>query len=157
AFTRLVLPPPDGAATTNRLPAPCASWSARPSGAGGSLKVLHLLAHLLDQHLELEGRLRQLGIDRLGAERVRLAMQLLHEEIESLAGRAAGAHHAAHFAYVRRQARELLRDVRLRREDRELLLQALLVGIDAGLAQARAELVDEGRVDRRNARRDALH
>jgi hypothetical protein len=53
--------------------------------------ILHLLAHLLDQHLELERGLRHLGIDRLRAQRVRFAVQLLRQEIEALAGAAARA------------------------------------------------------------------
>src|SRR5689334_10930789 len=68
------------------------SRGAGPSGLGSpsarpprSFDVLHLLAHLLDQHLELERDLRHLGVDRLGAERIGLAMQLLREEIEALA------------------------------------------------------------------------
>ena len=31
------------------------------------LDILHLLAHLLDQHLELERRMRQFGVNGLGA------------------------------------------------------------------------------------------
>src|SRR5207237_1830515 len=53
-------------------------------------KVLHLLAHLLDQHLEFERRLRQFGIPRLRAERIRFAMELLHQKVETLARAAAG-------------------------------------------------------------------
>src|SRR5664279_3070371 len=96
ARVRLVLPPPDGAAITNRVPAgvigavaaarvamrvvgwttsstfhlqiPVSHWSHRrsrlPTGPcrsvlGGLLDVLHLLAHLFDQHFYFQSRLRQ--------------------------------------------------------------------------------------------------
>src|SRR5512143_301218 len=125
--TRLVLPAPDGAASTNRHPEaggalvgdPSVVIAFPPDGAAikarrrlGSrrvivgrysrchgdsklFEVLHLLAHLLDQDLELERRLREFGIHRFRAQRVRLAVELLHEEIESLARAAPGAEHAA--------------------------------------------------------------
>ena len=48
--------------------------------------------------------LRQLGVDRLRAERVRLAVQLLREEVEPLAGAAARGEHAADFGDVRGRA-----------------------------------------------------
>ena len=54
-----------------------------------------------------------------------------------------------------RQPRELLGDVDLGREQRELLLQPVLVRIEPRLPQARAELLDVRRMDRRDARRDA--
>src|SRR5262245_106036 len=96
AATRLVLPPPDGAASTNRQPEAGGALVGVGSGAAlagapwvlgtaSLFHVLHLLAHLLDQHLELERRLRELRVHRLGPERVRLAVQFLHEEVESLA------------------------------------------------------------------------
>src|SRR5512138_442880 len=93
AATRLVLPPPDGAASTKRQPeaggALVGTGVGTALGGGAvlvavmSLDVLNLLAHLLDQHLELERRLRELGVDRLRAERVRFAVELLHEEVEA--------------------------------------------------------------------------
>src|SRR5689334_3779746 len=106
ALTMLLLPPPDGAATTNRQPdAPglrvvmvmfWRSFSASLQRVGlprsarrralralarfarppCSLEVLHLLAHLLDQHLELERDLRKLRVDGLRSQRVRLAVEL---------------------------------------------------------------------------------
>src|SRR6185369_11845397 len=120
AATRLVLPPPDGAASTNRHPdaggalvgdggaslirgAPlAASATASVSGVplSASFQILHLLAHLLDQHLHFERCLRELGVDGLRAQRVRLAVELLHQEVEALAGAAARDEHAPHFADV---------------------------------------------------------
>src|SRR6185437_7312245 len=92
ALTMLLLPPPEGAATTKRQPEAPGLWvviviggpytlaaSLPPEGAqfaawGGpallmalppSFQILHLLAHLLDQHLELQRHLRQFRVDRL--------------------------------------------------------------------------------------------
>ena len=48
-----------------------------------SLDVLYLLAHLVDDCLELEARPRRLRIARLGAQRVGLAIELLGEKIQS--------------------------------------------------------------------------
>src|SRR5512141_590371 len=87
-----------------------------------SFEVLHLLAHLFDQHLELERHLRQLRVDRFRAERIGLAMQLLREEVEPLADTAALRQHAADFADVRREPRDFLGDVDPCREQREFLL-----------------------------------
>src|SRR5450432_4443954 len=74
ARVRLVLPPPDGAAITNRFPvgvmqAPCRGFLA------ASFDILDLFPHLLDQHLEFQRRLRQLGVDGFRAQRVRFAVE----------------------------------------------------------------------------------
>src|SRR5215510_421030 len=71
----------------------------RPSNRSGSprllrattylFEVLHLLAHLLDEHLELEHRGRKLLRHRFRAEGVRLAVELLHEKVEAFPLRAA--------------------------------------------------------------------
>ena len=82
-------------------------------------------------------------------------MQFLHQEVESLACGAACHEHASNLAHVSGQARELFGDVDLGCEHRELLLEPLLVGIEARFAQTRTELVHERRVDGRNAWRDA--
>src|SRR6187549_168519 len=165
----LLLPPPEGAATTNRQPeAPGlrvvivilgllaraaleVTSARRPHSLGPrwplrgsarltprsrpSFEILHLLAHLLDQHLELERNLRQLGVDRLRAERVRFAMQLLREEVEALADVAALRQDAPDLGNVRRKPRHLLGDVDAGGEQRELLLQPLVVGLEPRLAQ----------------------
>ena len=46
------------------------------------LDVLDLLAHLLDQHLDFNAGLRNVGVNRLGTYGVGLAIQFLHQEIE---------------------------------------------------------------------------
>src|SRR5256885_15201209 len=88
-LTMLLLPPPEGAATTNRQPDAGGPWVVMVIDARCSFDVLHLLAHLLDEDLELQGDLRHLGVDRLGAQGVGLAVQLLGQEIQALAGAAA--------------------------------------------------------------------
>src|SRR4051812_4973008 len=105
AFTRLVLPAPEGATTTKRL---AGMWDQGNGVRPRSLDVLDLFPHLLDQHLELHGNARHVVGDRLGAERIGLAVQLLAEEIQALAAGAALVEHAAVFRDVGLQARDLL-------------------------------------------------
>src|SRR3990172_5992818 len=104
-----LLPAPDGAVTTKR--SPCIVFS---------LDILHLLAHPLDQELELERAIGDLAARRLGGERVRLAVELLGEKVEPLARRAAVLQRPLDFAEVRAEALELLVDVDLRPEHGEL-------------------------------------
>ena len=68
------------------------------------LNVLYLLAHLLDQHLEFDRVLRGGGRDRLRGKRVRLAVEFLHQEVQTAAHLAAFFHHPAHFGHVGFQA-----------------------------------------------------
>src|SRR5687767_10215026 len=92
AFTMLDLPAPEGAATTKRVPRVGSGlivW--RPP----SFDVLDLFAHLVDQHLQLDRRGRRARIDRLAAQRVRLAVELLQQEIEAATHRVALREHAA--------------------------------------------------------------
>src|SRR6185312_14203 len=87
-----------------------------------SFDVLDLLAHLLDEHLELDGNARHLVRHGFRAERVRLAIELLAEEIQPLSARAATVEHAAEFADVRAQARDLLVHVDARCVENDLLV-----------------------------------
>ena len=106
-------------------------------------------------HLELERRLRELGVDRLRAQRVGLAMQLLGEEIEPLAGAAAVREHARTSATcVVRRASSSATSTLVANSASSCFRRSSL-GSRLRLAQPRAELFDVGRVDRRNARRDA--
>src|SRR5688500_14853912 len=98
ARVRLVLPPPDGADTTNRPP-------------GTLFDILHLLAELLDDDLDVDGVARGLGVLRLRRQGVGLAVELLHQEIEPPADGILARQRLAHFGEVRAEARELLVDV----------------------------------------------
>src|SRR6185503_16893820 len=122
-----VLPAPEGAVMTNSRPF--------------LLKVLDLLADLLDQQLELEGAVGHRGARRLGGEGIRLPVQLLREEIQALADRAAGAQHALHLAQMGAQPVELLGDVGLRSEQRNLGSDAFIVGAAERLAQPFRDLL----------------
>src|SRR5471032_3299507 len=136
ALTRLVFPAPDGATTTKRLPR---IWTltgdsiVRSNGVPVAIllerahlfDVLHLLAHLLDEDLQLHRDARHVVRDRLRAERVRLAIELLAEEIEALAAGASLVEDAAEFRDVRHQPRELLVDVDARGVEHDLLVDAL--------------------------------
>src|SRR3954469_1958635 len=137
SFTSEVLPAPEGATTTNRLPL-------------ASLNVLHLLAHLLDEHLELHRDARHVVRDRLGTQGVGLAVQLLAEEIQALADGAALAQHAAEFRDVGVKAPDLLLHVDARGVEDDLLLDALVGGRGGRLGDARGELL----LERLHGRRD---
>src|SRR6185436_19071771 len=98
---------------------------------GVSLNVLHLLAHLVDDGLELEARPRRLGVDRFRAQRVGLPVELLSEEIEAPAGRLARADEIARSRNVRAQALELLLHVGARRQYGCLLVKTAFIEIGA--------------------------
>ena len=67
-----------------------------------SLYILDLLAHLLDQQLEVHRHLGYGDIDRFRAQRVGFAVQFLHQEIEALADGAALVEDAPELADMRR-------------------------------------------------------
>src|SRR5450631_1422064 len=144
AFTRLVLPAPEGATTTKRLPRIWTSTGdsiVRSNGVPAAILlerahlfyVLDLLAHLLDEHLQLHRDARHVVRDRLRSEGVRLAIELLAEEVQALAARAALLEDAADFRDVGDQPRELLVDVDARGVEHDLLLDALVGGRGSGL------------------------
>ena len=60
-----------------------------PIVVAGLFDVLHLLAHLLDQHLHVHRDARHLQHGGLGAQGVGLAVQLLNQEIQAFADVAA--------------------------------------------------------------------
>src|SRR5690606_6836213 len=147
ALTMLDLPAPDGAATMNRVPR-MAAWlvvvdggrvtaGRRPAGIGPpsyllaalrgrasfrSLDVLHLLADLVDQHLQFHRRAAGAAVDRLRAEGVGLAVELLQQEIQAPADRLALGEHAADLGDVAGEAVELLVHVELLQREHQLLL-----------------------------------
>src|SRR5450830_1275745 len=79
ALTRLDLPAPLGAATTNRLP----GYSIR------LFYVLYLLAHLLDQHFHVDRDVGEFQRRRFGAQRVGFTVQFLNQKVKPLADLAA--------------------------------------------------------------------
>src|SRR5690348_13477732 len=84
-----VLPPPDGAETMKSPPGARAirTISEVFIRLSSLLDILHLLAQLLDDDLDLDGVARDLGVLRLRSQRVRLAVQLLHQEVQPPADR----------------------------------------------------------------------
>src|SRR5690242_16228610 len=75
------------------------------------LKVLHLLAHLLEHALAGQRRLAQLEVVGLAGHRVDLAPQLLQQEVERAAHGPTLVEHERQLGQVRAQTRELLGDV----------------------------------------------
>jgi hypothetical protein len=51
------------------------------------LDILDLLAHLFDQHFQLNGGVRHFCIDRFRRQRIRLAVELLHHKVEAATDR----------------------------------------------------------------------
>ena len=66
---------------------------------------------------------------RLRRERVRFAVELLHQEVEAPARRLVAADHAAHLGDVTAEALELLVHVEALQQDRKLLLEALVIDL----------------------------
>src|SRR6478752_8091693 len=97
ASTSVVLPAPEGATTTKRLPEFFAL-----------LNVLDLFAHLFDEDLQLHRDARDLVRDGFRSQGVRLAVELLAEEVEPLAASTSLVEHTAIFRDVRDEARKLL-------------------------------------------------
>src|SRR5262245_6532773 len=88
----VVLPAPAGDERINSMPrrpmpGPLDTASSRPS----SLNVLDLLTHLIDDGLQLQAGPCRLRIAGFGAQRVRLAIELLRQKIEPSPGRLLGA------------------------------------------------------------------
>ena len=73
--------------------------------------VLHLLAHLFDQHFHVHADARELQRCRLGAQRVGLAVQFLDQKVQAFADFAALLEQALDFIDMRLQARDLFSHV----------------------------------------------
>src|SRR6056297_4259089 len=110
ARTSVVLPAPDGAAMTMSLP-------LGPGRAMVLLDVLDLLAHLLDEHLQLHRGPRGLGIAGFRAEGVGLAIELLPQEVQPPAHRLVAPERAAQRLDVAIEPVELLLHVHLLGDD----------------------------------------
>src|SRR4051794_11128314 len=93
--------------------------------ASASLDVLHLLAKPLELDLHADDELRNSGILGFGAERIRLAYHFLQKEVEPPAHGLAGARHehALDLIEVAAQPRELLGEIALVDDERELELE----------------------------------
>src|SRR2546429_7917988 len=96
---------------------------ARQPVAQGLFRVLHLLAHLLDQDLHVDRAAGGLEVLGLRGQGVGFAVELLHEEVEPAASGLARADDAAHLADVAREALELPVHVQAPRQRRQPLLQ----------------------------------
>ena len=132
---RVDLPAPDGDERMMSMPR-----------RGCSLDILNLLAHPIDDRLEGQANIGQLARGRLGAERVGLAVELLRQEVELAADRAVLRQERASGRHMGAEAVQLLGDIGLDRDERELLLQTALV--DGG----RVEDARHGRAHRLAAR-----
>src|SRR5258705_10982368 len=104
-------------------------------------KVLRLLPHLLDDALGGQRRLTELEVVGLRSDRVDLAIQLLDQEVQRPAGRAALVEEHAELVEVRAQPRHLLADVGLVGPDRHFGHEAPLV--DDDLADERGDPLAE--------------
>src|SRR3989442_76595 len=100
------------------------------------LKVLDLLAHLLEHTLARQRGLAQLQVVGLAGHRVHLATQLLEQEIQRAADGAAVVQHQRQLGQVGAQPRQLLGDVGLVGPHGRLGQDARLV--DGRAAQQRA-------------------
>src|SRR5688500_17314293 len=105
------------------------------------LKILHLLANLLEHALGGQRRLAELEIVGLRADGVHLAVELLDQEVERASHRPALVESQAEFGQMRAQPRELFGHVALLGPDRRLGQDARLVdrGIGEQPAQALAQ------------------
>ena len=160
ALTRLVLPPPEGAATTNR----------QPEAPGlRVVMVIALRSRVPPYSLEFCTCSRICSISTFSSSETCDSSASTDLEPSVLASRcsscarksrrlptaAALRQHAAHFGDVRGQAREFLGDVDPRGEQRQLLLEPLVVRLEARFAQPCAELFHVSRVQRGHPRRHA--
>lgn len=121
------------------------------------LQILHLLAHLLDQHLHLDRGACGLEILGLRGQGVGLAVELLHQEIQAPARRLGAAQRAARLLDVTDQSVELLVDVQPLQQQQHFLSDALLVDLGAELAQPLLEALPDARLDCRSTRTDGAY
>lgn len=122
-----------------------------------SLDVLNLLAHLVDHRLEIEANRGERPVDRLRAERVGLAVELLAEKIETTSHRRRIGDEAERLLMVRPETVQFLPDIGAGGKERDLLGQPLRrKGRLAGDQQRELRLqphLDRGRLSGRQRRR----
>src|SRR5690606_18296548 len=121
-----------------------------------SFNVLHLLAHLLDQHLQLHRRLGGVEGDGFRGQGVGFPVELLHQEVETPADGFSIVQYPADFTQMGVEAVQLLRHIGLLGEQGDLLLEALGVEIELQvrhpLPQFRPLALDDGGHQGANAR-----
>src|ERR1700752_642070 len=116
---------------------PCPMFMRRVAAPLFLLKILDLLAHLLQHALAGQRGLAQLQVVGLAGYRVHLATQLLQQEIQRSPHRTALVEHQRPLGQMRAQAGQLFRDVALVRPPRGLGEDTCLV--DGGAAEHRAQ------------------
>ena len=147
------LPAPDGDDRTSIRPRRAIRRAGVLATAAEKLiDVLNLLAELLDGRLQIEPDAGEFDVRRLGAQRVRLAVQLLAEEVELPADRPTVVEQRQRRLMMRPQPVELLARVRLGGQQRRLLRQALRRQCRR-LPEQRRQLIAQPREDRRRLRR----
>ena len=105
---------------------------------------MHLLAHLLDQYLEIDRGLSAARVERFRAEGVGFAIEFLHEEVEPAPGRAAGLEYASHFGHMGVQAVQFFGNVTLLCQQDHFLFEALWVELCLHFAEAVEHLLALG-------------
>ncbi len=80
-----------------------------------------------------------LGVERLGTEGVRLAVQFLHEEIEPTTDRLRAREAGTHLGDMCVEAVKFLGNVALLRQQDDLLLDTLLVDLFAQFGETRRQ------------------
>src|SRR5690606_20400353 len=131
-----------GPTTAEGWSSPIAVFNGRMSGLPESrlsLNVLHLLADLVDQHLQLDRGVAGARVDRLASERVGLPVELLQQEVQAPAHGLLLAEHAPDFVDVAGQAVELLVHVELLQRQHQFLLDPRRIGGLGEVGQARGE------------------
>ena len=112
-----------------------------------SFDVLHLLAQLVDNGLQLEAIAGDVGIVGLRAQRVGFAVELLRQELELAPDRLLRGDQLARGSDVRAEPLHLLLDVGPRREQGGFLMQAAGVEGRRGVDQP-GDLLGELAADR---------
>ena len=86
------------------------------------LDILHLLAHLFDQHVHIHRVLRGHAILRLRAQRVGFAVQLLHQKVEPPADRFVALEHVQNLGDMGIEPIQFFVNIEFLRQDHEFLL-----------------------------------
>src|SRR3990172_7293208 len=129
----VVLPAPEGDERTMSRPRRPMRTVSLPLDL---FNILNLLAHLVDDGLELETSSRCICVAGLGAQCVGFAIELLRQKVEATAGRLVQHQQLARRAYVGSQPLELLLGIRPGRKQRGLLVEARFIECSATVQQS---------------------